>query len=149
MLNGVDVGYINWDLVVGDSHKDVLWILKHYYDEVEDFLNDVYEDGMSFEDFCSWARYEADSFIGEFPSAWGGLYSQGLISADDLIGIDRFQGDEESLIEYATKASPKLGEEVRQALIEEGRLDESVRRRGLRRISESRLPRTRRPRIRR
>lgn len=144
MLNGVDVAYIDWKQILGDpgdSFPDSLWVLKHFYDEVEDWINDAYgEEGMPFDDFCDWVRFDSTNFIAEFPCAWKSLYEQGLLDAEDAINMDRFDGDEDQLIKLATEANPKLGEEVRQKLIEEGRLEESYRprRRGQRRITESR-----------
>lgn len=146
MLNGVDVRYINWKSILGnpgDSWPDSLWILEHRYDEVEEFLEDVYPEGMPFDKFCDWVRFESSDFVAEFPSTWQALYERHLLDAETLANASRFDGDEEALIELATEADPKLGEEVRQELIKWGRLDESMRprHRGQKRISESRRTR--------
>ena len=140
MLNGVDVAYVDWKLILGDQWDGSLWVLEHFYDDVEELLNDMYgEEGMPFDKFCDWVRFESEDFIAEFPSAWKSLYEKGLLDAEDAINMNRFDGDEDQLIDLATQANPKFGEEVRQKLIEEGRLEESFRprRRGQRRITES------------
>ena len=123
MLNGVDVGYIDWDRIVS-NHPASAWVLRGWYDKVEDLLNDTYPEGMPFDNFCEWIRSDSDNFIAEFPGAWKSLYEEGLLDADNLTNMDRFRGDEEQLVEEATKVSPDLGEEVRQKLIEEDRWDE-------------------------
>ena len=123
MLNGVNVSYIDWDRIVGD-HSASAWVLRGWYDKVEDLLNDAYPEGMPFDNFCNWVRFDSINFIAEFPSAWESLYEQGLLDAEDAINMDRFDGDEDQLIELATDANPKFGEEVRQKLIEEDRWDE-------------------------
>lgn len=144
MFNDVDGRYINWKLILGgDGWPDSLWILEHRYDDVEEFLEDVYPEGMPFDKFCEWACSDHHNFVAEFPFAWRALYGKHLLDAETLANASRFAGDEEELIRLATEADPKLGEEVRQVLIEWGRLDESMRprRRGLKRISESRRTR--------
>ena len=123
MLNGVDVSYIDWDRIVKD-HPASAWVLRGWYNEVEDLLNDTYPEGMSFDNFCDWVRFDSTNFIAEFPSAWESLYEQGLLDAEDAINMDRFNGDEDQLIELAADTNPKFGEEVRQKLIEEDRWDE-------------------------
>lgn len=142
MLNGVNVAYVDWKLILGNQWDSSLWILEHFYDDVEEWLDDVYgEEGMSFDEFCNWVRFKSDDFIAEFPRAWKSLYEKGFLDAEDCINMNRFQGDEETLVRLATEANPQLGEEVRQKLIEEDRLEESYRsRRGSfkRRLIESR-----------
>lgn len=123
MLNGVDVGYIDWDRIVS-NHPASAWVLRGWYDQVEDLLNDTYPEGMPFDHFCEWIRSDSNNFIAEFPGAWESLYEEGLLDADNLTNMDRFKGDEEQLVKEATKVSPDLGEEVRQKLIEEDRWDE-------------------------
>lgn len=140
MLNNVDVAYIDWNIILGNEYPDSRWVLEHFYDEVEDFLSDAYgEEGMPFDKFCDWVRFESTDFIAEFPDAWKSLHSNKLLDAEDLINMNRFQGDEEQLLELASEVSPEFAEDVRRALKAEGRLEESYRpRRARKPMMESR-----------
>lgn len=137
MFRNVSCNDFSWEKWEGLADA-VKFLLLQHGDDVDEW-SENWDGGIDFELFASDIRYSPEEIISEFPQFWDEMYEDHLITADDLLYADRYRGDEESLVYDATQANPKLGEEVRQKLIEEGRLEESYRprRRGQRRITES------------
>ena len=123
MLKNVDVNMIKWRDCLRDDYKAALFILERFYNEVDEWIEGSYPEGMDAGRFLDWVRFEDDDFIATFPMTWKLLYKNHLINEEDFINMEMFDGDEESLLGQL-KDIPELREKVRQALIEEGRIEE-------------------------
>jgi len=124
----IDWSDLDWRCLDNPYLTDyVNYVVKSYSKEIEDYLEDLYggEDQIDFQEFWEWIRYEPADFISEFPQYWATILKKCKdFTAEDVVSISRWEGEEEDLLRYAYDANEKFGDEVKKLLIEEGRWNE-------------------------